>query len=171
MRELREYIESIIDKKLMATTIGKVVSVNKEAFTCVVKATGTDEEYLDVRLLGASDNIPKPTVFFPKVGSTVGITPLFNSRNLMAVCLITEVDEVLLNGGEFGGLVKADVLKDELDKTNQLLNGILNVINGANIPEPGNGAPSAFQAAVKSALIGKSLGNFDSIKNDTIKHG
>jgi hypothetical protein len=171
MNELRELVDKAIERKLMATVIGKVVSVNKSAFTCVVKATGTDEEYLDVRLLGASDDIPKPTVFFPKVSSIVGITPLFNSRNIMAICLITEVDEVLLNGGEFGGLVKADILKQELDKTNQLLDAILNVINGTAIPEAGNGANSSLQTALKSAITGKSLGTFDSIKNEIVKHG
>lgn len=82
--------------------------------------------------------------------------------------------EVWLRNGkiEIGGnenfAVKYNELKAELDKTNDLLTGIINILNGDPIPEPGNGSPSALQTSLKGAITGKELGDYSQAKNDKI---
>lgn len=171
MRELRELIERIVDEKVMVATIAKVVSVDKDAFTCVVKATGTDEEYFDVRLLGVSDTVEKPTVFFPKVNSFVGIMPLFNSRNIMAVVLVTEVDEVFLNGDEFGGLVKAEVLVDRLNKLEARFNDFKTKFNAHVHSGVTTGAGSSGTTPSVIVLADLVETQVEDIENEVIKHG
>jgi hypothetical protein len=77
------------------------------------------------------------------------------------------------NTVEFGGtgnfLVKYNELKENYDKTKEVLDSILTILNGAPIPEPGNGAPSALQTALSSALAGKSTGDISGSKISDFK--
>lgn len=174
MRELRELIQHMINDSLVPVTAASVISVNKQANTCVVKVTGTEEEYNDVRLLAIEGESENPTVMYPKENSVVLIAPLFGSKSEWAVILVTEVDEILLNGNEFGGLVKADVLKTELDKTNALVSAIKNTLLNWT-PAAGDGGAALKLALFPPSGVGglhdKTVGDFSSIKNDKVKHG
>ena len=72
-------------------------------------------------------------------------------------------------GGNSDNMVRYSPLKDEYDKTKDVLDSILNILTGAPINEPGNGAPSALQAALSAALVGKSTGDISGSKIDEIK--
>ena len=63
-------------------------------------------------------------------------------------------------------MIKGTELKTQLDKTNELLQALLNIISGAPVTEPGNGAPSALQAALQAAVGTKVLGDYTNIKSD-----
>ena len=53
-----------------------------------------------------------------------------------------------------------------------LLDSIVSVINAVPvILEPGNGNPSALQAALKTAVTGKTTGSFSGVINERVKHG
>src|SRR5690554_160306 len=67
-------------------------------------------------------------------------------------------------------LVAYQRLKDEYDKTKEVVDLILGVIKTTpGIQEPGNGSPSAFQAALSTAVGSKITGNISSSKIDKIK--
>lgn len=76
---------------------------------------------------------------------------------------------IQFNDGSLGGLTKTLVLKTELDKVKSLLQHIVTIINGAPIPEPGSGANSALQTALKAAITSDTLPDFSSIENTLIK--
>lgn len=82
-----------------------------------------------------------------------------------------ESGTVELFGTNAGGLVKAQELKTQLDKTNAVVQAILTVLAGVNIPEAGGGAPSALQAALKGALLGKAVGDFANLESTKVFHG
>jgi len=63
-------------------------------------------------------------------------------------------------------MVKGTELKTQLDKNNDLLQALITIINGSVIPEPGSGAASALQAALKVAITSKHLGDYTNIKSD-----
>jgi hypothetical protein len=62
-------------------------------------------------------------------------------------------------------MVKGDELQTQLNKTNDLLQALVTILNETAIPEPGAGAPSALQLALKTAIIGKALGSYTDIKS------
>lgn len=97
-----------------------------------------------------------------------GDTAVYSSGGSFVVC--RKDGTVELDGKNFGGLVKADELKAQLDKNNQILQTIKNI---ASVPvnEPGNGSPSAFQAALSAALSTLQTGDFSQIKSDKVLHG
>jgi len=71
-------------------------------------------------------------------------------------------------GGDVDNMVRYSKLKEEYDKTKEVLDIFLQTLQ-TPINEPGNGAPSAFQAALLGALSGKATGDIASCKIDEIK--
>ena len=87
----------------------------------------------------------------------------------------TEVFVIYLKGDgtcEFGGnadnMVRYSILKQEYDKTRAVLDAILTTLS-TPINEPGNGAPSAFQAAMILAVGILETGDISGSKIDKIK--
>lgn len=77
-------------------------------------------------------------------------------------------NNVIFNGGLLGGMVKAKELRLQSEKDKAIIDAVLQVVNGAVITEPGGGAPSALQAALKAALAGLQSGTWDNLENDKI---
>jgi ribosomal protein S19 len=168
MKELEEYVRKIISKSIVPATIAIVGSVDRDANTCNVTVDGTDEQYNDVILI-VDDKGDNQTILFPVVGSMVAIIPLFNNTQQWCVVMVSEVEDMQLHGDTFGGLVKADTLKAELDKTNAFAQAIYETLRDWIVVPNDGGA--AIKAKLTTKMIGKSLGDFSSIKNDKVKHG
>ena len=77
---------------------------------------------------------------------------------------------VELNGTDFGGLIKIEELKKELEKTNTFLKAFVNALK-VPVSEAGLGAPSAFQAALNGVLSALPLADFSQIENKKVQHG
>lgn len=139
-------------------------SVNWDEKTMDCIGTGDDLAYYDVALgFGSVDT--KPTV-----GSDCLVAILEGNESVAFLMYANEVELIEFNGGENGGLTITPALVRELNKTNELLQAILGVLTGAPIIEPGNGSPSALQAALKAAVTGKEIGDYSDIENEKIKH-
>ena len=111
----------------------------------------------------------------PKVGTNCNLT--FRDGNIQrpiitkiheADKLLIDVPETVFNSGTHG-MVKADELKSQSEKDKDILDALLQIINGSPIPEPGNGSASAFQTALKAALTGKQSGTWNDLENSKIK--
>ena len=70
--------------------------------------------------------------------------------------------------GNTDNLIRYSKLKEEYDKTKAVLDAILTTLQ-APINEPGNGAPSAFQAAMIAAVGEKTTGDISESKIDELK--
>lgn len=158
-----------------ATMLAKVVSVNEGAQTCTLKDDDTELEYFDVRLRPVVDG-KKSFAFIPKVNTWALAVRIEGEDDWMVVavgeinkCLLS-ASQVVFNEGTFGGLIKIEELKSELDKVNEILQSLMAVISGTPIPEPGNSAPSALQTSLNAAIAGKTLPTYLDIENTKIKH-
>lgn len=186
-RQIIESINKITGRQLtdevyiMACSVD---SVDLDSRTC--NCTAIDGEAVTevpgVQLMAEVDD---GILYVPAIGSTVLV--VYSKRNVPYIALYSELSAIYyvvgnssvditngrikLNDGSFGGLTKTPELRSQLEKTNDLLSQILNIINGSVITEPGNGAPSALQAALKAAVSGFGLGDYSKIENDKIIHG
>jgi hypothetical protein len=106
----------------------------------------------------------------PKEGTDCLIAILEGDDATAFMLYANEADLIEFNGGSNGGLAITPTLINELNKTNAILQAIVNIINGASIPEPGNGAASALQTALKTAITNKNLGDFSQVENKKITH-
>lgn len=147
----------------------KVTKVDLEALTCDCEPIGKPELF-DVRLKAGIDQVTDGIVEVPKVGSMVMVSMIGKSKTDAVVVLASQVSEVVMFGGQNGGLTITPKLVEELNKTNELLNALLDVIKGAPVLEPGNGAASVLQTQMKTAVADKELGDYSKIENEKVKH-
>ena len=149
-------------KATMRWVVCKSVNWTEKTMDCV--GSGDDLEYYDVALgFGSVDTKPV-------VESDCLIAILEGHESVAFLMYANEVELLQFNGGENGGLTITPELVTQLNKTNEMLQAVLGVLSGAPIPEPGNGSPSALQAALKTAVAGKELGNYNNIENSKITH-
>lgn len=164
-----QVITYMVNRLRKPDAVCEVLSVDKEKDTCHVKDTGTGYEVTKARLLSVADSFEKKFVVYPKVGSLVSIAYLFASADKAIVIKYSETESILLNGDEFGGLVKADVLKTELDKLREY-SSTLKAATKTSLVAVDALIPGT-SAAFELSMTGKSTGDFGSIKNDNVKHG
>jgi len=165
--DIRRSIRAMVaDMVPFQTVWGTVTAVDWEAKECTVEVDGVEWHEVLLSIDGGEWDVKKP-----KVGTPCLVGTVQNQEGQGLLLFAKEYEEWLLNGDANGGIAIAPELKAQLDKNNLLLNSILTVLNGAPVTEPGNGAPSALQLALKSAVAGKQVGDFSKIESKTIKHG
>lgn len=169
MTKLADAIKHLANRGNVYATNGNVMSVDKLANTCDVKLANTGEEIPDVKLLSIIDNPATKFVIYPVVGSDVSVGFLDNDMHDAIVVKISEVDEILMRGNQFGGLVKADVMKTEVDKLRDYVATLTIATKAVAIVV--NGLAAGTSAAFDTAMTGKTTGDFSAIKNENIKHG
>jgi hypothetical protein len=90
------------------------------------------------------------------------------SASYMIMC--QECDKVIINGGDFGGLIKIQELQKQMKKDSDILQALLDVIKGAPMIQTG-GSPSVLQAALKLKMATLLIGNYTDIENKNVTHG
>jgi hypothetical protein len=168
----RKAVLSVVANLFKPNTVCIVKSVDKVANTCDVVETGSNYEIKKVRLLSVENSFVTQLAVYPKVGSVITIGYLLGSRNKATVINYSEVDEIWLRGNQFGGIVKADVLKEEIEKTNEVVS-FLRTSLLAWTPVTGDGglALKTILNAPGNDLSSKNVGDFSSIKNEKVLHG
>lgn len=179
---MKEVIIKLIKQNMPIQTVwakAKSIDFDNKIMDCI--GISDDLEYYDVLLGLGSINIK------PKQNTKCLIGTIENEEAASFLIWAEEIDEIeiidssgfkchlkkgkmTLNGDSFGGIVKAPELKTQVDKNSQILQAMLNVFQ-MPVNEPGNGAPSVFQATLMSATAGKQVADLSNIENDKIKHG
>jgi hypothetical protein len=155
---------------------------------CVVNTVDLSTRTCDCTPIGGDSGTDIPGVLLmaevedgwlyqPTEGSTVIVS--YSKRSAPYISLFSSIDNAFIvvagvvqfDDGSYGGMTKTLELQLQLNKTNNLLNAILDILNGTPIPEPGNGDPSALQAALRAAISGQELGDYSQIENQKITHG
>jgi hypothetical protein len=155
---------------LLKGTKSFVVGTVKEVTgnTCKVLPLGSDVEIHGVKIsFDGSAN----TVFTPAFNSVVvvGKQKINKLQKEYFIVQCTKVETVKIHGETFGGLVKANILKTELDKTNEVVNTIVNTLLNWTVASSDGGA--ALKLAFTAAITGKTVGDYSSIENESVKHG
>ena len=154
--------------------ICKVTAINETDRTCDVKPLAEKAELKGIRMQ-ASLELENGMYVKPVLNSYVLVG--FTSKDKGFISVYSEIDcikvttenDFIFNGGELGGLVKIEELKNVLDKIHSILNGFIQTLQ-TPIMEPGNGAPSAFQTALNTAIGSKQTGSLDNLEDEKVKH-
>jgi len=177
-REIRDAIRKLtgtdLEDKHHAVN-AEVTAVNVMARTCTCMPIGGNAvtEIINVQLMAEVDD---GWLLIPAVNSTVRVS--WTTRNLPYISMFSAIDNAYLivnntiqfQGGEFGGLTKTLELQTQLNKTNALLQAMINVITGVPLTQPAN-VISVLQQALSSAIAGKELGDYSGIENTSVTHG
>ena len=143
--------------KVYTTTAGIVKEVNEQKRTCRVEID-TNVVLSNVRLKSVIDNDENGIIIFPTVGSDVIISHIENSQTEAFISSYSKFDKMLIDKGSFGGLVKVNELRDELNKVNIILQAIIDTITTPMVvPSQPPNAPDVLWVALKSVLADKLL--------------
>jgi hypothetical protein len=104
----------------------EVISTNEDERTCIVQ-NGVNE--IEVRLMPVVDD---GVLIIPVIGSTISI--LQSDRYDPVIVQYSEVEKIVLMGGDNKGLVKVVELKNKLNAVENQMNNILNVLKTTTIP-------------------------------------
>ena len=124
IRKLRE-----LNRAPMTVEPAVVKSVDLDNLTCVVELLN-ETEIPDVRLKAAVDEIPGVTtkdglVQIPVVESTVLVAMIGNESATRFVLAFSDVDEVVMFSGAFGGLIKVTSLVTKLNNLENKVNALI----------------------------------------------
>jgi len=170
--KLREALNEKMKGLIPETVVmAQVTSVDKTALSITVKQSDNELELYDVRIMPAMESAANSLVCIPKVGSLclVGLIHNIPASNYMIMC--QECDEIIINGGSLGGLIKINELLAQMKKDTDILQALLSVVLGPTIQEPGSGAPSALQIVMKTKMQSLKVGNYSEIENKKVTHG
>lgn len=168
-------------KTELQTTPGIVKEVNLANFSALVEADGI--LYPKVRLKANIDDkfgfvvVPKVNteVLFGFIGDSINQSFVIKVNEVERILVKTEQmsleilgDKIKLNGDNLGGIVKADELKNQVDKNTAILQALQNAISTWT-PVPNDGG-AAWKAAA-SSLVNMQRANLNNIKNNKVLHG
>ena len=152
---------------------------NEETFPAIVENNYPDKDVVDVRDLSGTlytDVRKRSAVGSPDKG--ILITPGQNSSVLVSrigrsdelfIEMFSEVESVVFDNGENGGLTITPELKKQLDKVTARIDAIYNAIrNSAVAPNDGGSTFKTNMITVLSSVTDKE--DFSKIENTKIKH-
>lgn len=143
-----------------------VVSVDQKKRTCVVTAVGgKSANTFTARLMAAVDD---GILVLPTVGSTVGI--LMSTFVKPMVIMHSGVDQVILRGGDLGGLVRVIDLTTKLNAIEDKVNDLITKYNSHVHPGVTAGAGvTAPTASIEPGSLTRTVRT--DIENKNINHG
>lgn len=165
---LKAFVEEHVPVQTIICTVESLENTDLPKY-CTVKPLSGPLLY-KVALKSGSEDDASGIIQVPEIGSIVLVGIKQNKKNTGFILKCSKVTSTIIDGGTNGGLIKVEELKSQYLKTKQLIDALTAVINGAPIPEAGSGAPSAFQFALKSALVAQTTGTFANIENTKVKH-
>lgn len=162
-RKIADNIRRLVGPVGYDSVLCKVVKVTGN--TCTVTTLLNDVEIDNVRLC-ADINKPPGVLLTPAKDSIVVVTMLDKMNSYIS--LFSQVDSIVLNGGEQGGLVKVKELTKQLDKLTKRVDGIMHALkNSTPVAQDGGVAYKTGIVTALSSIADKE--DFSKIENEFIK--
>lgn len=149
----------------------KVAFVDMDSMTCDCVPIDTSKpNILDVKLIVKDEEgkLVNGFVVIPKVDSLVVVTMLSNEDG--HVTMFSAVEEIQLNGKNFGGLIKIEKLVDKVNALENLVNNLLTTLKNTSITlAPSGTYPFAPLYAAFNSI--SPITNKSDLENTTVNHG
>lgn len=182
-KALRRAIEG---RQIAVLVPGKVTSVDGIK-SCDVDPADGGAALVGVRLRAAIDQGKKGMYLVPKVDSPCVVAMLQNTANMPVLISADDIERIVLhvdgdgrielepsglvklNGDDYGGVVKWDDLKADLDKLKSFMQAILQGFQSWSPVSQDGGA--ALKAVMSGLLATQQVPQFQNITSTKTKHG
>ena len=165
--EIREAIQRLADKdQEVYSQVCNVTAVDLNARTLDAEPLNGDPEIYGVRLQ-ATPSITGGIVIIPTVNSSIVVTWLSKTKAYVALC--SEIDEIIINAGNNGGLINISPLVGKINAIENDLNTVKSTFS-AWVPVPQDGG-AALKASI-STWAGQTFTPTQAadIEDEKIKH-
>ena len=164
-REVLQAFTDFLNRHINGCFTGKVISVDFDNCLCEVEYNDLTFECM---LKASIDGQQNAFVIYPVVGSFVFCVNENNSKNRYAVLMVNEIDKIVINGGENGGLAIVPKLIDHLNNIETAFNNLLNEYKTHVHTSAAPGSLTTPMTPV--SLIADINDDFSDIENIKIKH-
>jgi len=167
-RDLTEAIRTLsgIDQLSYESMVCKVSEIDTTKFTCTCSPIDGSADYIEIPYnVGAV----KGFVIEPKDGSYVALTT--TSETTGFVSMVSEVNQIYLNGDNEGGLVKVQDLVDRLNDIKDVVNDLITKFNSHThilTLTTGTGTAAPTASPETNTIPNTTVSELENIK---IKHG
>ena len=163
-----------LTKQPMQTIVGTVINVIEDdaenPYTCDVAPLDESPILYNVRLKSIVDDDVNGLIVIPENKSTVLVTLIGNDRNNCFVSNFSKVANVYLRGKDFGGLVKIEILKTEMEKLNANINVLKAACQAAFVPVDSL-VSGACSSAFSTGTATMQQQDLSQLENENVKHG
>jgi hypothetical protein len=166
-RKLRDALKEAMPKQKVILWQGVVKNVDTTALTCTV--TMEDMDLSDVRLRATTNVNDKQMLFVPTVGSIVIFGTLTGNLDELIVLAYDQIDTLVINGGDLGGLVKVNELKTQLAKMTTRIDGIITALKSGTVAAGDGGATLLASVKAELATI-TDKENFSEVEDTNVSH-
>lgn len=138
---------------------------------CTVKFGS--QEISDIRLRASMTDNDSHILLTPKVNTPVIVGSLSGDMSDLVVLQVDEVESIVINGGQLGGLIKIEDLTDKLNNLVSEVNSLKDAFNSHTHKVTTKGSPTAQEgdaAPVLSKAQAMSRFNKDDYEDTTITH-
>lgn len=147
-RRLAENLHKMMPS-VLSITQGMVTEVDQ--LTCAVEIG--DAVISGVRLRASLSERDRQIVLVPKVGSAVTLASLSGDLNDLVVVQVDEVEKIIINGGQLGGLVNIETLTEKINELVDAFNRHTHLLSpgAVTIGQLVNTTPVTVPAVTKKA--------------------
>lgn len=132
--------------------VAKVVTINETEKTCLLKSASDDSEFTAQLSAGEQASL----LVIPKTGSVVFAKKAENGTYY--ITQYSEIEKIVMFGGELGGMVKINQLVEKLNNVEQELNKIINALNSwTPLPNDGGSALKTIFSANPATILAKTV--------------
>lgn len=154
-RELRQNLHKMLGPSALAVYQGIVTAVDEQTMTCSCRFG--DIDISEIRLRASLTEHDRQMLIVPKVGTAAIVGSLSGDLSEVVVLAVDEVEKIILNGGQLGGLINIEALTQKINDlvdafnkhTHTLAVGSVNVsgaagtmANAAPVPVPKTTSPA-----------------------------
>ena len=166
-RDIAEAIRALsgMDDLQYESILCNVSNIDTTKMLCTCIPINGDADFEEVRL---NANYQKGFVLVPKNNSVVVVSQI--SNEVAYISMVSEVDQIYLAGDDNGGLVKVSELVDKINRVENQVNNILNVLKTTVIPLAPSGT-YPFAPLYASILDITPLTQVNDLENKTVQHG
>jgi hypothetical protein len=153
--------------------LGQVKNVDEANATCDLFDEDSNTELFDVRFRPVLNGTKSITII-PKEDTWALAVRLEDSQDWMIVAVgemdkfLIDCEEVIINDGTNGGLVNWPDAKAQIDKTNEVVQALVNALTGWTPVASDGGA--ALKTYATAQLAGKTIGDFNDLEDTKVKH-
>jgi hypothetical protein len=154
--QVRAALAEFVTKHISICFVGVVLDNSKAAGEGTVSVVYNGVEF-SARVQAVTGKTDVGFVPVPKKGSEVFCVSEGNSDNSFIVAACSELEKAIFNGGQLGGLVRLQELKDNLDSLKQYIEAIHSALPAAfNAIGAGTAANGTLGAtSYQGAMVGK----------------
>ena len=145
--KIKQYLRQIVPQPYTEVYLARVKSV--EGDTCTILLDGIEIEGVSLRPV--QDQSSLPLRITPAAGAYAIVADLSEGRlRRLALLAVSEAEKIELRGGDNGGLVNIESLKDYLEAFKSAVSDALNAV-GESTAASGAAGKAAFEAAMQTA--------------------